>query len=62
MLVSYLIACQEYAEPENVELVKSYLSYIASAEGQDVAAAAAGSAPISDSLREQVVAAIDSIQ
>ena len=62
VLVSYLIACQEYAEPENVELVKSYLSYIASAEGQDVAAEAAGSAPISDSLREQVVAAIDSIQ
>ncbi|WP_312855200.1 phosphate ABC transporter substrate-binding protein PstS [Agromyces agglutinans] len=62
VLVSYLIACQEYAEPDNVELVKSYLSYIASAEGQDAAAEAAGSAPISDSLREQVVTAIDSIQ
>ncbi|MWB97703.1 extracellular solute-binding protein [Agromyces sp. MMS17-SY077] len=62
VLVSYLIACQEYAEADNVELVKSYLSYIASAEGQDEAASAAGSAPISDSLREQVVAAIDSIQ
>jgi phosphate transport system substrate-binding protein len=62
VLVSYLIACQEYAEPENVELVKAYLSYIASTEGQDVAAENAGSAPISDSLREQVVAAIDSIQ
>ena len=62
VLVSYLIACQEYAEPENVELVKSYLSYIASPEGQDVAAENAGSAPISDSLREQVTAAIDSIK
>jgi phosphate transport system substrate-binding protein len=61
VLVSYLIACGTYAEAENVELVKSYLSYIASPEGQDAAAADAGSAPISDSLREQVTAAIDSI-
>ena len=61
VLVSYLIACGTYAEPENVELVKSYLSYIASPEGQDTAAADAGSAPISDSLREKVTAAIDSI-
>ena len=62
VLVSYLIGCQEYAESENVELVKSYFSYSASPEGQDEAAAAAGSAPISDSLREQVTAAIDSIK
>jgi phosphate transport system substrate-binding protein len=62
VLVSYLIACQEYADPANVELVKEYLGYIASAEGQDAAAENAGSAPISDSLREKVVAAIDSIQ
>ena len=61
VLVSYLIACGTYAEAENVELVKSYLSYIASPEGQDTAAADAGSAPISDSLREKVTAAIDSI-
>jgi len=62
VLVSYLIACQEYAEPENVELVKAYLGYIASEEGQDVAAENAGSAPITDALREKVVAAIDSIK
>ena len=42
--------------------MKAYFSYIASPEGQDVAAADAGSAPISDTLREQVTAAIDSIQ
>lgn len=62
ILVSYLIGCQEYAESENVELVKSYFSYVASPEGQDVAAEAAGSAPISDALRDQIDAAIDSIQ
>nr|WP_092675433.1 phosphate ABC transporter substrate-binding protein PstS [Agromyces flavus] len=62
VLVSYLIGCQEYAEDGNVEIVKSYFSYVASAEGQDAAAEAAGSAPISDSLREQITAAIDSIK
>jgi phosphate transport system substrate-binding protein len=34
---------------------------VASAEGQDAAAAAAGNAPISDALRDQVNAAIDLI-
>jgi phosphate transport system substrate-binding protein len=62
VLVSYLIACGQYEDPANVELVKGYLSYIASPEGQDVAAADAGSAPISDTLREKITAAIDSIQ
>lgn len=61
VLVSYLIACGTYADAENVELVTSYLSYIASPEGQDTAATDAGSAPISDALREKVTAAIDSI-
>ncbi|MGR0319103.1 phosphate ABC transporter substrate-binding protein PstS [Agromyces sp. ZXT2-3] len=62
VLVSYEIACQEYAEPENVELVKAYFEFMASEEGQQVSAEAAGSAPISDNLREQALAAIDSIQ
>lgn len=61
VLVAYMIACQEYADPANAPLVKGYLQYVASPEGQDAAAAAAGSAPISDSLREQVNAAIDTI-
>jgi phosphate transport system substrate-binding protein len=62
VLVAYSIACQQYEDSATAELVKSYFSYIASAEGQDVAAENAGSAPISDTLREQAVAAIDSIQ
>lgn len=61
VLVSYLIGCESYADPANAELVKLYFSYIVSEDGQDVAAQAAGSAPISDSLREKAVAAIDSI-
>lgn len=62
VLVSYLIGCAEYADPANVELVKEYFGYIASEDGQNAAAEAAGSAPISSSLREKIVAAIDSIK
>jgi phosphate transport system substrate-binding protein len=62
VLVSYLIACEQYEDPANVELVKAYLGYIASEDGQAVAAESAGAAPISEALREKVVAAIDSIQ
>src|SRR5690606_3928475 len=34
VLVAYSIACLEYADEEEGELVKAFLSYIASAEGQ----------------------------
>lgn len=61
VLISYLIACTEYAEGAPVDLLKAYLSYVVSAEGQQAAFSAAGSAPISDSLREKAVAAIDAI-
>ncbi|NHI17514.1 extracellular solute-binding protein [Microbacterium excoecariae] len=60
-LVSYLIGCVDYEDPEVATLVKEYFSYVISAEGQDTAAEAAGSAPISDSLREQAQTAIDAI-
>ncbi|WP_221585512.1 phosphate ABC transporter substrate-binding protein PstS [Microbacterium sp. G2-8] len=60
-LVSYLIGCVDYEDPEVAALVKEYFSYIISPEGQATGEAAAGSAPISDSLREQAQAAIDAI-
>ena len=62
VLVSYLIACEQYASPENVEVVKEYLAYIASDEGQRAAAEGAGSAPISASLRDRAMQAIESIR
>jgi phosphate transport system substrate-binding protein len=61
VLISYLVGCVEYVEPTHVELVKGYFSYIVSEEGQAAAAEAAGSAPMSDALREKAVAAIDAI-
>ncbi|MGP3534809.1 phosphate ABC transporter substrate-binding protein PstS [Microbacterium sp. RD1] len=62
VLVSYMIGCADYEDDATAELVKGLFTYVASAEGQDAAAEAAGSAPISDTLREQVNAAIEAIQ
>ena len=61
VLVSYLVGCEQYSDASNAELVKAYFDYIVSAEGQEVAAQASGSAPISDSLREKATAAVASI-
>ncbi|TQK20238.1 phosphate ABC transporter substrate-binding protein (PhoT family) [Microbacterium sp. SLBN-154] len=61
VLVAYSIACEEYADPAQAPLVKGFLEYAISPEGQDEAAAAAGSAPISDTQRETMQAAIDLI-
>ncbi|MBU4335110.1 MAG: phosphate ABC transporter substrate-binding protein PstS [Actinobacteria bacterium] len=61
ILVSYLAVCDTYATAADADLVKGYASYAVSADGQDQAATAAGSAPISDTLRTDVQAAIDSI-
>lgn len=61
VLVSYLIACETYADAAQAELVKAYFTYMASPEGQATSAEAAGSAPISDTLFEKVQAAIDVI-
>ncbi|MGI8660352.1 MAG: phosphate ABC transporter substrate-binding protein PstS [Thermoleophilaceae bacterium] len=60
-LVSYLIACTQYDSAETGEVAGEYVSYIVSPEGQDAAAEAAGSAPLSDGLREQVQPAVDAI-
>lgn len=60
-LVSYLIGCVEYEDAETATLVKAYFEYVASEEGQTAASEAAGSAPISSELRDQVSAAIDAI-
>lgn len=54
VLVSYLIGCQTYADTTVAPLVKAYLSYIVSAEGQAVAAKAAGSAPLTADLTKKV--------
>lgn len=61
ILASYLVVCQAYDTQEDVDLVKAFATYIASAEGQSASESAAGSAPISDALRADVQASIDAI-
>jgi len=60
-LVSYAIACAKYTDPAKANLVKSYLGYVVSADGQAAAASAAGSAPLPASLVSQITPAIQSI-
>ena len=62
VLVSYVIACEAYEDANTADLVKAYLSYIASEDGQQASADAAGSSPITASLAEEVRDAIDSIR
>lgn len=61
ILVSYLAVCTTYDSQDTVDLVTGYLSYVVSEAGQQQAAGAAGSAPISAALRADVQAVIDAI-
>ena len=61
VLVSYSIACTTYQDPQTGELVKGFLTYIASDQGQAAAAQTAGSAPISPGLQAEVQRSIDAI-
>jgi phosphate transport system substrate-binding protein len=62
VLVSYDAACTAYDDSSTGAIVNGYLNYVISAEGQDAAASNAGSAPISDKLRQQIQPAVDAIQ
>ena len=61
VLVSYLMACSKYPDTATADLVKAYLTYVVSADGQKVAADTAGAAPLSDTLRNQITPAIGAI-
>jgi phosphate transport system substrate-binding protein len=62
VLVSYLIACQDYVDADEAELVRSYLASIVSPEGQAAAAKDAGSAPLSADFSALVLTAVESIE
>ena len=61
MLVSYHIVCSSYDSQDQVDLVKGFESYVISEDGQNAAADAAGSAPITDSIRQQAETALGTI-
>jgi phosphate transport system substrate-binding protein len=60
MLTSYLIACPTY-DGDKADLVKSFLKYVVSSEGQQAAADNAGSAPLPSTLQQKAQEIIDSI-
>ena len=61
VLVSYQLACKTYEDSAQGELVRSFLDYVASEEGQQAAQEAAGSAPISEELRADALEQIEQI-
>ncbi|TDQ54926.1 phosphate ABC transporter substrate-binding protein PstS [Actinorugispora endophytica] len=62
VLVSYEIVCMEYAEQADADLVKSFIGYVTSEEGQQASADETGSAPLSEGTREKIQATLDKIQ
>ena len=61
VLLSYHIVCAQYDSKETADLVKAFETYVVSEEGQKAAADSSGSAPLSESLRKQTQAAVDTI-
>ena len=61
VLVTYMIMCGSYPDQASADNVKAYASYVVSEEGQQVAADNAGSAPLTEGLREEALASIDGI-
>lgn len=61
VLVSYLLACQTYEDAAEADLVKAFLSYVVSEEGQQAAAEEAGSAPLASSIADEAQGIIDGI-
>lgn len=60
-LVSYHIVCLQYDDQETVDLVKAFMTYVGSDEGQAASAESAGSAPISPEVQEEILVSIDQI-
>lgn len=61
VLTSYLLACQTYDDAATADLVKGYLTYVLSEDGQQFAADEAGSAPLSEELRTEAEAIVEKI-
>ncbi|WP_138445202.1 phosphate ABC transporter substrate-binding protein PstS [Sinomonas susongensis] len=62
VLVSYHIVCSTYKDQATVDLVKAWENYVVSDSGQQTAAAAAKSAPLSSALASKAKTAIASIK
>lgn len=61
VLISYLIACQHYDDSTTADLVKKFLTYTVSSQGQQSAATAAGSAPLDSTVADKATAIVEKI-
>ncbi|KTR94565.1 phosphate-binding protein [Microbacterium testaceum] len=61
-LVSYAIACSTFKDTKQAALVKSYLGFVTSTTGQQVAAKNAGSAPLPDSVLAAAAKTLEAIK
>ncbi len=61
ILISYQMMCQQQSSQSAADTIKAFESYVISSDGQSAAAKAAGSAPLTDTLRTKAQAAIDTI-
>lgn len=62
ILISYSIVCSKYDDANTAALVKAFITYQASSDGQQTASENAGSAPLSDALSKKVTDAANQIQ
>ncbi|CAN5147449.1 phosphate ABC transporter substrate-binding protein PstS [soil metagenome] len=62
VLVSYIVTCTEFVDADVAPLVKAYVGYITSEEGQAEAASSAGAAPLSADLSAKVATVLESIK
>ena len=61
LLTSYLLACQHYDDANEAALVKGFLAYAVSSDGQQAAAEQAGSAPLDSTSPTRPRASVDKI-
>lgn len=59
--VSYFVFCNEYDDAETAGLVRAFAEYAVSEEGQEYAEDFAGSAPMTEEHRDQVMEALSSL-
>lgn len=61
VMISYHIFCDQYGDQNLVDQVKAFGNYVISEDGQAAAEESAGSAPISDTIRDEATERIDAI-
>jgi phosphate transport system substrate-binding protein len=61
LLISYLMTCPTFSDSAKADAVKGYLTYVVSSDGQQAAAAAAGSAPLDSKLPSEATDIVSKI-